>query len=99
MMKVVKLNRNYNGYNYFSHRVEFYGGAHSNRVLQWIRARNWLWAQFGPSAEQSLARAENFDGEQPLWAWDTDKSSIYLKGEAYTMFILRKGFWENAENL
>ena len=96
MMKVVKLTRNYNGYYYFSHRVEFHG---SHRVMQWIRARNWLWAQFGPSAEQSLAREQNFDGVQPKWAWDSDKSSLYLKDEAYTAFALKKEFWERAENL
>ena len=97
-MKVVKLNRNYNGYGYFTHRVEFYGN-NQIRIKQWIRARNWLWAQFGPSAEQSLARPANFDGQQPKWAWDSEKSAIYLVDEAYTMFQLKKEFWENAENL
>ena len=96
MMYVVKLTRQYNGYGYFSHRIEFRG---QNRVFQWIRVRNWLWTQFGASAEQGLARADYFDGVQPKWAWDTDKSAIYLREEAYTMFTLRKEFWENAENL
>jgi hypothetical protein len=98
-MKIVKLNRNYNGYGFFSHRIEFYGGIRENRLRQWIRVRNWLWAQFGPSAEQELARAEYFDGEQPKWAWDSEKSAIYLREEALVMFRLRKEFWENAENL
>lgn len=97
-MNVVKLNRNYNGYGYFSHRVEFYG-SQDYRTRQWIRVRNWLWSQFGPSAEQNLARANYFDGAQPKWAWDSEKSSIYLKDEAYTMFTLKKEFWDNAENL
>ncbi len=96
MMRVVKLTRQYNGYGYFTHRIEFYGSMH---IKQWIRVRNWLWSQFGPSAEQNLARADNFDGEKPKWAWDTDKSAIYLEQEAFTMFTLRKEFWENAENL
>ncbi len=96
MMRVVKLTRQYNGYGYFTHRVEFRGQL---RVQQWIRVRNWLWAQFGASAEQNLARADYFDGEQPVWAWDTDKAAIYLKESAYTMFTLRKEFWENDENL
>ncbi len=98
MMNVVKLNRNYNGYGVFSHRVEFLGNS-VIRTKQWVRARNWLWAQFGPSAEQELARPEYFDGAQPKWAWDSEKSAIYLREEAYTMFQLRKEFWENAENL
>jgi len=97
-MNVVKLDRRYDGYGFFTHRVEFYG-SQSYRTRQWIRARNWLWQQFGPSAEQSLARADYFDGVQPKWAWDSDKSSIYLKEEAFTMFQLRKEFWENEQNL
>ncbi len=97
-MRVVKLNRNYNGYGHFSHRVEFYG-SQDNKIRRWIQVRNWLWSQFGPSAEQSLARAVYFNGVQPSWAWDSEKSSIYLKDEAYTMFQLKKEFWDNAENL
>jgi hypothetical protein len=97
-MNIVKLNRNYNGYHYFSHRVEFYGGPQV-RIKQWIKVRNWLWTQFGPSAEQALARAENFNGIQPVWAWDSEKSAVYLKEEALMLFQLRKEFWENAENL
>ncbi len=97
-MNVVKLNRNYNGYGFFSHRVEFYG-SQEYRIRRWIRVRNWLWQNFGPSAEQAFARAEYFDGAQPKWAWDSDKSSIYLKEEALVLFQLRKEFWENAENL
>jgi len=103
MMKVVKLNRNYNGYGFFSHRVEFIGGRSSqDRIMiirQWINARNWLWTQFGPSGEQALARADNFNGVQPKWAWDSEKSALYLKDEAYTAFVLKKEFWERAENL
>ncbi len=98
-MRVVKLTRNYNGHGYFTHRVEFYGGNRETRLRQWIRIRNWLWAQFGPSAEQGLARAMFFDGVQPQWAWDSEKSAIYLKDEAFTMFQLKKEFWEDAENL
>lgn len=98
-MRVVKLNRNYSGYGYFTHRVEFYGGNRETKLRQWVRVRNWLWSQFGASAEQELARAEFFDGEQPVWAWDSEKSAIYLKEQALVMFELRKEFWENAQNL
>ena len=100
-MRIAKLTKTYNGYGYFTHRVEFNGREirQGNRVRQWIRVRNWLWSQFGPSAEQSLARAELFDGHQPLWAWDSDKSVIYLRDEALHLFLLKKEFWENVENL
>lgn len=99
MMHVVKLDRRYDGHDRFTHRVEFFGGLHPVRIKQWVKARNWLWSQFGPSGELFCARPENFDGQQPVWAWDADKSSIYLKQEAYTMFMLRKEFWENEQNL
>lgn len=98
-MSVVKLNRNYKGYGVFTHRVEFYGGSQETRIKQWVKIRNWLWSQFGPSAEQDLARPSNFDGEQPKWAWDAEKGAVYLKEEALVMFQLRKEFWENAKNL
>jgi hypothetical protein len=97
-MNIVKLNRNYKGYGVFTHRVEFYGSV-DYRVRQWIGVRNWLWQNFGPSAEQELARPEFFDGTQPVWAWDSEKSSVYLKDDALMMFQLKKEFWENAENL
>jgi hypothetical protein len=98
-VRVVKLNRNYSGYYHFTHRVEFYGRDQDTRVKQWIQVRNWLWQQFGPSAEQNLARADYFNGAQPIWAWDSEKSVIYLKEQALVMFQLRKEFWEDAKNL
>lgn len=91
MTFVAKLTRNYKGYGHFTHRVEFlgYNSQHKKHVQQqWIKLRNWLWNRFGPSAEQELARPENFDGTQPKWAWDSEKSSIYLRDEAYVEFLL-----------
>jgi len=102
-MTVVKMDRRYDGHDRFSHRVEFTGyqphGQKQTRIAQWVRARNWLWQQFGPSGELFCARPTYFDGHQPVWAWDAEKSSLYLSKEAYTMFMLRKEFWENVENL
>lgn len=98
-MKVVKLDKRYDGYGRFSHRVEFWGRNRDVNTRQWIQARNWLWTQFGPSAELFAARPAFFDGNQPKWAWDAEKSSLYLAQEAFTMFQLKKEFWENAENL
>ncbi len=98
-MNVVKLDRRYDGYGRFSHRVEFYGRNRETILKQWVKARNWLWQNFGPSGELYCAHPEYFDGQQPKWAWDAEKSSLYLADEAYTMFQLRKEFWNNAENL
>lgn len=101
MMTVKKLDRRYDGHQFFSHRVEFHGHPRDRTVYlrQWIRARNWLWSQFGPSSEQFCARSDFHNGQQPKWAWDSEKSSIYLSQEAYTMFMLKKEFWENEQNL
>lgn len=98
-MHVVKLDRRYDGYGRFTHRVEFYGSNQSIRVKQWVKARNWLWQNFGPSGELFCARAEFFDGTQPVWAWDSEKSAIYLKEQALVLFQLRKEYWEDAQNL
>lgn len=98
-MNIVKLTKKYNGYGVFTHRVEFNRGPRVSRVQQWISVRNWLWKNFGPSAEQSLARPEFFDGVQPQWAWDSDKSAVYLNERALVMFNLRKEFWENGQSI
>jgi hypothetical protein len=99
-VKVVKLNRNYNGYGVFSHRVEFFspGTTIQDRRRQYLRVREWLWSGFGPSAEQEIAR-EAYFGHTPKWAWCAEKFVVYLRDEAYTAFMLRKEFWENVENL
>lgn len=98
-MNVVKLDKRYDGWDRFTHRVEFLSRDRVKNQKQWIKARNWLWTQFGPSAELDLARRQNFEGVQPVWAWDANKSSIYVTQEAYTMFMLRKEFWEDEANL
>lgn len=97
-MRIVKLDRRYDGYDRFTHRIEFIGRG-DMRVKQWVRARNWLWEQFGPSGELFCARPDYFDGRQPNWAWASEKSAIYLADQAYTMFQLKKEFWENEQNL
>lgn len=91
-MRLQKLDRRYDGVDRFSHRVEFYGRGEQQR--QWIKTRNWLWQQFGPSAELNLARTDYFE-EQPKWAWDAEKSAIYLKEEALAMFLLKWEAWQN----
>lgn len=97
MMKLQKLDRRYGGYERFSHRVEFYG-RNAQPQHQWIKTRNWLWQQFGPSAELALAR-EPYFGEQPKWAWDGEKSAIYLKEEALALFLLKWEMWQNEQTV
>ena len=101
-MRLHKLDRRYDGHDRFTHRVEFTGWRGDvgvMRVKQWIAARNWLWTQFGPSSELYCARPEYFGGQQPQWAWDADKSAIYLADQALALFVLKKDAWEIYENL
>lgn len=100
-MKLVKLNRNYNGYGKFTHRIEFFDTRVSfeTRRRQYLRIREWLWEHFGASSEQELAIAHNFAGVTPTWAWCSDKFVVYLRDEALTAFMLKKEFWDDENNL
>jgi hypothetical protein len=93
-----KLDRRYGGHDRFSHRIEFVAANRDFAGLHraWVSARIWLWESFGPSAELWCAHEKNFNGVQPKWAWDSDKSAIYLKEEPLSAFLLKKEYWENA---
>jgi hypothetical protein len=98
--KIVKLTKQYNGHDQFTHRVEFRSHRRDDiaQVMQqWVDTRIWLWSHFGPSAELAMAQPKFFDGEQPLWSWDSDKFCVYLRDEAFTMFSLRKERFEMAK--
>lgn len=98
-MKLTKLDKRYDGNERFTHRVEFRGGNRSQTLTQWVNTRNWLWEQYGPSAELFLARPEFFNDVQPKWAWDSEKSAIYLQQEALTMFLLKWESWQNGSQV
>ena len=97
MIKIVKLTRQYNGHDRFTHRVEFRSRSRDDvyKVMQqWVDVRVWLWSQFGPSAELNMANPKFFGGQQPLWSWDSEKFCVYLRDEAFTMFSLSKERFE-----
>ena len=97
-LKIQKLDRRYDGHDRFTHRVHFVSRDRNQWSLiriAWVHSRQWLWQNFGPSAELNLAYPEFFDGEQPKWAWDHNKSALYLKDETLSMFLLKKELWEN----
>ena len=95
-LKLQRLDRRYDGNDRFTHRIEFkmLNRDRQGMLTAWIRSRIWLWNNYGPSAELFLARADYFDGEQPKWAWDSNKSAIYLREDALQMFLLKKELWE-----
>lgn len=99
-MTLQKLDRRYDGFDRFTHRVEFTRGHSSESLIitqaQWVKSRNWLWQQFGPSGELNVARPEYFEGTQPTWAWDANKASLYLTKHTLSMFLLKWEAWKNA---
>lgn len=92
-LRLQRLDRRYSGSNRFSHRVEFSGGWKS-KAINFVHARNWCWGTFGPSSE--LDRLFTFDGESPIWAWESDghKTAIYLRDVSLTQFLLVKEQYE-----
>ena len=95
-LNLQRLDRRYDGHDRFTHRIQFcrVGNDIKGQISAWVRSRNWLWANYGPSSELYMARSEYFDGQQPKWAWDADKSAIYLREDALEMFLLKKELWE-----
>lgn len=91
-LRLQRLDRRYTGSNRFSHRVEFSGGWKS-KATNFVRARNWCWTVFGPSAE--LNRLAAFGEETPIWAWESEhKTAIYLRDGSLTQFLLVKEQYE-----
>lgn len=97
-LELQKLDRRYEGHDRFTHRVGFSAINRDYRAvrLAWVGSRNWLWSNFGPSAEVTMARPEYFGGVQPKWAWESEKFVIYLSESTLTAFLLKKEIWENA---
>ena len=91
MINVRKMDRRFNGFGTFSHRIEFVGKGY---LSQFIRVRNWCMEKFGPSAEISLISSEVFV-TVPFWAWESEHNKvIYLRDVAFSQFLLQKESFE-----
>lgn len=89
-LRVQKLDKRMNGHDRFTHRVIFVGRDVVRYQTALTKARNYLWAAFGPSGELEIARPPFF-AETPLYAWlnDDKNAAIYLRDEALTQFLLK----------
>jgi hypothetical protein len=96
-MKIVKLDRRYNGFGDWTHRTDehYYGPEARNRArLAFYEKRCFLTTQFGPGCfvwEAGTLRANN--RQLPNWAFD-EAGNIFLRDDALTTFLLTEGRWE-----
>jgi len=96
-MRVIKLDRRYNGFGVWTHRTDF-GGAYGAEARQKARLNFWeqrsfLTTQFGPGAFVWEAGTLTQAGrEVPKWGFD-EAGNIFLKDEALTTFLLTEGRW------
>ena len=77
-----------NGHTKFTHKVCFVG-PNNDIYPKYVNVRNYLWSQFGPSAE--LDATWFIDPECNLeWCWQCDDkvTDIFLKGKALVQFLL-----------
>jgi|688.fasta_scaffold2058404_1 hypothetical protein len=92
-IKISKLDRRHTGNQWFTHRVMF-DGAYPGKAINLCKAREWLWATFGPSRE--VSSIGYLSKEIPLWSWETNYSyfRLYLSEQALTQFLLIKEQFE-----
>jgi hypothetical protein len=96
-MKVIKLDRRYNGFGTWTHRTDFgmpYGAeARSRARLNFYEQRCFLTTQFGPGCFVWEAGTLKAHGRTvPIWGFDGD-GNIFLSEEALTTFLLTEGRW------
>ena len=74
------------GHTQFTHKVCFEGPL-MDIYPKFIQSRNYLWSQFGPSAE---LMAISFVEDDYQWAWQCDDkvTVIFLKDKALVQYLL-----------
>lgn len=94
MFTVKKLDKRMNGHSRFTHKVCFEGPL-TNCYPQYVESRNYLWSQFGPSAELEVMYTIDPNAELQ-WAWHCDATStvIFLKDKALVQYLLVMEKWQ-----
>jgi hypothetical protein len=97
-MRVIKLDRRYNGFGTWTHRTDggrWYGAeARTKGMVAFYDMRCYLTRLHGPGCfihEAGALKAMN--REVPEWAWDTD-GNVFLRGTALVNFGLAKDRWQ-----
>lgn len=96
-MNVIKLDRRYTGYGYWTHRssnTPAWGFEARQRArLNYFEQRCFLTTQFGAGCFVWEASSIIASGrELPVWAFD-NRGYLFLKGDALTTFLLTEGRW------
>jgi hypothetical protein len=89
MLKFTKLDRRYNGHQWFKYIVEveiMLGVSRDERIRAFKDFRVWLWENAGPGCELGFVQLHVTEqGLESLekWAWDTEYNNqrIYLKDD------------------
>jgi hypothetical protein len=97
-VKVIKLDRRYNGHEFWTHRTD--GGAWYSRearvrgLVSFYDMRAYMARLHGPGCfihEAYALRALN--REVPEWAWDTD-GNVFFRDSALVNFTLAQERWQ-----
>jgi hypothetical protein len=97
-MKVIKLDRRYNGYGTWTHRTDggqWYGAeARHNGLISFYDMRCYMTQMNGPGCFIYEAGALRKAGRAvPEWAWDVD-GNVYFRDSALVNFRLAKDRWQ-----
>jgi len=97
-MKVIKLDRRYNGYGTWTHRTDggqWYGAeARHNGLISFYDMRCYMTQMNGPGCFIYEAGALRKAGRAvPEWAWDTD-GNVFFRDSALVNFTLAKERWK-----
>ena len=81
-----KLDRRFNGFGKYSHKIEFYGYDKKEARKQMHELRVWLWENYGPGAELNIAPRLGLK-----WAWDTENGNcrLYINEDILTFYRLK----------
>jgi hypothetical protein len=96
-MKVIKLDRRYNGYGTWSHRTDggqWYGAvARDNGLISFYDMRCYMTQMNGPGCFIYEAGALKKVGRTvPEWGWDVD-GNVYFRESALVNFRLAQERW------
>lgn len=96
-IRIIKLDRRYNGHGYWTHRTDtrWYGhDARMKGLIAFYDQREFLARSFGMGAYiEEVGALKNAGREIPKWGFDSE-GNIFLREEALTTFQLALGRWE-----
>ena len=94
-VKLVKLDRRYNGHAHWTHRLEFtWRHERVDRLISIFEARDLLNRNFGTGCEVDEAWALEQRGlEVPVWGFN-GVGEFFLRKESLVLIELSKGRWE-----